>query len=309
MIGILDKKKVEESPNNSYVHGYVVFQSVEEKSTRDGRSSYLSGNVQCVGSLPYKVWSNSSCFPTLKANSDAYLGSVCEIEAKVNVYEGQVSIIIDSIRVADGEDGVPDVSEFYESRYDSNKYLGMLKSTVQKNCSSAAYEVFEEVLSGYEKEFKSEFAAINHHDNCWSGLIGHTVKLVKMASMLQMYPELVKRCGGRDVLYVGLALHDIGKVIEYNNGSISWEGKHLSHMVIGAMILCEMQNMITEKMGAEFFYTLVSIVSQHSGEYGDRPRTVAAYVAHLLDDLEARLTTLDSMSGSAQILYDGCKLN
>ena len=54
-------------------------------------------------------------------------------------------------------------------------------------------------------------------------------------------------------------------------------------------------------------YFILSIVSCHHGEYGEPPRTVAAYVVHLLDKLESGLTGLSDkleQSEGERISYD-----
>ena len=306
---MITKKELEGMSDGSRVSGLAVIQNVEERLTRNQSSSYLAGNIQCCGAIPYKVWSNAACFAELKCNSDVYIGSVCEIIGKINVYEGQTSLVIESCRIAKGND-VPDAMDFYESKYDGERYWNILYSTLQKNCSENAIKVFDLVMGKHKSVFMKEFAAISHHDNCKAGLIGHTTKLVKLGTVLNMYPEVVKRAGGKDVLYIGGALHDIGKVLEYYNGAISNIGRHLCHTIIGAMVVTEYEQQIVDLMGEEFYLTLVSIISEHAGEYGERPRTVAAYVIHLLDTLESRLASLEEIASSPQQLYvDGFKLN
>ena len=77
-------------------------------------------------------------------------------------------------------------------------------------------------------------------------------------------------------------------------------------------MLYDHKDLIVEKKGEQFFNQLVSILSQHHGEYGERPRTVASYVVHLIDCLEANLTTINSMlegvDSTTQIRYDDYKL-
>lgn len=306
---MITKKEIEGMSDGQRINFMAVFQNIEERLTRNQSSSFLTGNLHCVGAVPFKVWSNSQCFVDLKCNADAYLGVVCEITGKVNIYEGQISIIIDSCRLPKG-DSVPDAMDFYDSKYDGERYWGMLYGMIQKNCSEKAIKVFDMVMEEYKKPFMTEFAAISHHDNCKSGLLGHSTKLVKLESVLNMYPEIIKRSGGKDVLYIGGALHDIGKVLEYYNGSISNIGRRVSHMVAGAMILADYEKEIIDLMGEEFYLNIVAIVSEHAGEYGERPRTVGAYVIHLLDMLESRLASLEEIAGNPQqLFYEGYKLN
>jgi 3'-5' exoribonuclease len=84
----------------------------------------------------------------------------------------------------------------------------------------------------------------------------------------------------------------------------------ISHMISGVMALMEFKDAIEDLMGNDFFESLVSVISQHSGEYGERPRTVAAYVVHLIDTLESRLASLEEVAGNtAQLMFEGFRLN
>lgn len=306
---MLNKNDISVMKDGEGVSGLVVFQNIEERLTRNGTSSYLMGNLQCQGAVPFKVWSNSSCFKELSTNPEKYRNVVCEIRGKVNIYDGSTSIIVDSCRLSSGSN-LPDVSDFFESKYDANRFWDSLYGMLVKNCSKEAISVFDLVMKDYKESFLKEFAAVSHHDNCKGGLLGHTTKVTKIASILNLYPELVNRCGGKDVLYVGCALHDIGKIVEYCNGAVSSIGLKVSHMIVGAMMLQDYKEQIITLKGEDFFYSLVSIVSGHAGEYGDRPRTVAAYVVHLLDSLESNLTSLNELCDNPQqLFYDGMKLN
>ena len=126
-----------------------------------------------------------------------------------------------------------------------------------------------------------------------------------------MYPNITSKVN-KDLLYLGCAIHDIGKVYEYNNGLISSQGKFISHLTSGILLLDKYREDIVMLMGEDFFYSLMSIVSQHHGEYGEKPRTIAAYVIHILDLLDTNLTTLDlsceSIEKGEQVKFDGLTL-
>ena len=85
----------------------------------------------------------------------------------------------------------------------------------------------------------------------------------------------------------------------------------LSHHTFGVMLCTKNEDLIVSALGKEGYYTLLSVIEQHHGEFGERPRTVAAYVVHLIDSVEAKLSTIESMIGEsngAQIQYDNYKL-
>ena len=62
----------------------------------------------------------------------------------------------------------------------------------------------------------------------------------------------------------------------------------------------------------QFYIDLVSVVATHHGEYGERPRTVIAYVIHLIDCLESNLASINQQlevcEGGNQIVVEGMRL-
>ena len=185
---------------------------------------------------------------------------------------------------------------------------GQLTEAVRRKPYSVV--LFDEIIKPVEDSFKNEFAAVSHHDACRSGLLAHTTKVVRMASMIKQYPEILKRVSS-DLLFIGCALHDIGKVFEYNNGAISNLGKSLSHHTFGVIILLDNKELICSSMGESFFYSLLAVVEQHHGEYAEHPRTVASYVIYQLDNLDSRLTSLNSLLAESDgdvVQYDGYKM-
>ena len=41
-----------------------------------------------------------------------------------------------------------------------------------------------------------------------------------------------------------------------------------------------------------FYLELIAIISQHHGEFGERPKTVYAYLVHVIDLLDSRVSGL-----------------
>lgn len=305
---LLNKEEALRLPDKSYVSGLVLMGEYTEAPTKNG-GSFLMGTLQACGDVSFKVWSGP-CYNDMI--SDKYTGKIVFVEAEVNEYGGVKSFILQSISDAESvakEEGYTAV-DFMFTKYDIEAYYNKLISTVKKKVSPEAFSVYSILLQDYVEEFKNEFAAINYHDNCRGGLLAHTAKVVNMCSMIKMYPNILNRVS-MDVIFVGAALHDLGKTIEYKNGSISDTGMYLSHNIIGVEMVLKHKAEIIELKGEEFYKLLLSIISQHHGEYGDRPRTVAAFVVHQFDLLESTLALLDQVlesSPEGQVKFDGMKL-
>lgn len=306
---MLCKEDLSEFNNGMYVDGCVLMQSMQILPTKNG-GQYISGNFQAKGQVAYKVWSSDTAFGKLSTHKDEYIGNVCRIRGKVDNYGGILSVIISDLDVVDINEGSVNKVDFMEDVYDASQWEDTLFKVLRNYCSEEVVTLFENIIALYRDNFLYEFAAVSHHDNCKSGLLAHTTKVVRLATLIKMYPEIMNRVSP-DLLFIACALHDIGKIMEYESGAMSEEGLVLSHHTFGVLILSENRDEIVEKKGKDFYNQLLAVVEQHHGEYGERPRTVASYVIHLLDNLEAKLASLNSLlsdSNGNMIMYDGYKL-
>lgn len=221
-------------------------------------------------------------------------------------------MIIETCRaVEEGTEGLYK-KDFYAEKYAADAYWVNLCKTVCSNISEDGSKVFEAIFNDELKErFCEEFAAIGHHDNCRSGLLAHTAKVAKVCTVIKVYPEIMSRVG-KDLLFIAAAVHDIGKVREYDNGVISEEGKRISHNISGILMLEQHKDVIVDLKGEQFYTDLVSVIATHHGEYGERPRTVIAYVIHLIDCLESNLASinqqLETVEKDSQIVVEGMRL-
>lgn len=302
---ILVKEEVLQLPSGSPVTGYVYIKSYTEQPTKNG-NTFLAGQVECIGSIPFKVW-GGDCLNRLVAES--YANSICYIHGEVNEYAGSKSIIIKDCNIYSEHELQPD--DFFEKRYDADEYFSKLIKLIKNNCSEEAYKVFEGVIFPIAGRFCKEYAAVAHHDACASGLLAHTTKVVRLAQILKFYSEL-SQVIDKDTLFVSAALHDIGKTLEYTNGTISPIGMKMSHLTLGLDLVSPHKDKIIELKGEKFYDDLVSVIQQHHAEYGERPRTLVAYVVHIIDKLEAQLTDLNETvrdSTSNQIKFDEYKLS
>ena len=316
MINIIKKEDLSKMYDGARVNGYLLLRGYTKQPTKNG-GEFISGSAEVQGSLTFRCWSNSEAFATLASSGTEYQDKICHVHAEVSIFGGVLSLVIKDIALADmsilSQEGVSE-SDFLSSLYNVDVYWKEFENTFKKNTSEKAHELFDIIFSGAIKTaFLTEFAAISHHDNCRNGLLAHSTKVVKIATVLKMYPNIYKRVG-KDLLFIGAAIHDLGKIMEYNNGVISNNGKFISHTVSGVILLEEnYKEQIIEKMGVDFYMRLVSIVSCHHGEYGEVPRTVEAYVIHLVDCFESNLTSvnqlLDGVSVDQQINIEGMKLS
>lgn len=300
----LNYEEFQKGIDGALVGGVCLIQTYQKQPTKTG-GTFIGGKLSTKeGTIDFKAWSSSNAYKCLSDNE--MVGKCALIAGGVNIYNGMKSIVLQS--AVEVENANP--LDYMLMKYNVDAYYEKLHEIMRKNCSENGYKVFDMIISKHAERFKHEFAATFHHDACVGGLLAHTFKMCQMISMVRIYPNISNKVS-RDLLYVGCALHDIGKIYEYENGSLSHVGEVISHTTLGIPIIEEFHDNITDLMGEEFFCALMSIISGHHGEYGEPPRTVVAYVIHLIDLLESTLEGLDKViegSDSDIIRYSDFKL-
>lgn len=276
-----------------YISGVLLVKNYDIQLTKQGKE-YIVGNLQSGVSISFKAWGNSSAFTSMKNND--FSNCPAYITGSVDDYGGVSSIILDSVQAVEGF--TPD--QFFSIKYNMDAYWDALKKRISSSCSEKAYAIADKILFSNEevaKRFKEEFAASSHHDNCKSGLLAHTYKVLSIvANIVEMCPSITVRNGERDtdlvdLLYIGSLLHDIGKIKEMNFG-VYQPTSFATHRFFGVEYIDSAKEDIITSYGEDWYYQLVSIILQHHGEYGEPCKTVASYIVHKADEMDASVTLL-----------------
>src|SRR5262249_9697818 len=178
------------------------------------------------------------------------------------------------------------------TEHDISKLLERLRGTLLKlgnpqlRALAECFLMDDELLRG----LCQAPAGVRNHHAYIGGLLEHIVTLMDAADRLQpLYPAL-----DRDLLLMGVFLHDIGKVRELNyHRSFTYtdEGQLVGHLIIGVEMLNEKAAKVPELTGEPFPDELLlrlkhMIVSHHGTyEFGSPklPMTPEAIALHYLD--------------------------
>lgn len=145
----------------------------------------------------------------------------------------------------------------------------------------------------YEQFINYPAAVRNHHEYA-SGLLYHTLSMVKLAeAILPCYPLL-----DRDMLISGVLLHDLGKTVELSGPLLpkyTLEGKLLGHIT---MMTSEILKTAGELgLNNETVILLAHMVISHHGkqEFGSPviPLTREALFLSMIDDMDAKSNMID----------------
>ena len=255
----------------------------------------FTGNLANLDVAEFNVWSNSAAFRTISENEIVPGETFVFVRYSISKF----GFVIEYLEVI--EDAELNPEDFIYQKYkiqDKNvEYLEALKNS---GASARAVEVINEILgigtgNYMHKRFSHEQAALNNHDNCMTGLLAHTIKCLRIYNGIKdIYKNIFGDKVVNDLMVIGLIIHDCGKVYEMYNGAYQ-KYSYVSHRGLGAEHLSKYKDYITEKYDEDFYYMLYSIIMQHHDVYGDPAKTLYAFIAHQIDNIDAILTSIDEI--------------
>lgn len=218
---------------------------------------------------------------------------VVHIIGEIQDYRGKLQLRIKQIRQSQPEEniGVNDLIQSSETPKEElfeelRQYFFEIKNPNISRITHHLLKKFQEPLLTYPAATK------NHHEYA-SGLLEHETSMLRLAkSICDLYPTL-----NRDLLYAGVILHDIGKVIELS-GPVSTvytaKGNLLGHINI---MVSEVEKAASElEIDGEEVMLLEHMVLSHHGkeEYGSpkKPMLQEAEMLFYIDNIDAKMNML-----------------
>ncbi|WP_010307021.1 3'-5' exoribonuclease YhaM [Kurthia senegalensis] len=226
---------------------------------------------------------------------------VVHIIGEIQDYRGKLQLRIKQIRQSQPEEniGVNDLIQSSETPKEElfeelRQYFFEIKNPNISRITHHLLKKFQEPLLTYPAATK------NHHEYA-SGLLEHETSMLRLAkSICDLYPTL-----NRDLLYAGVILHDIGKVIELS-GPVSTvytaKGNLLGHINI---MVSEVEKAATElEIDGEEVMLLEHMVLSHHGkeEYGSpkKPMLQEAEMLFYIDNIDAKMNMLKRALGKTE---------
>jgi len=153
----------------------------------------------------------------------------------------------------------------------------------------------------FARRFALAPAAKAMHHAWLGGLLEHTLSVGRLADRIcELYPGI-----DRDLVLTGALLHDIGKVRELTYErtlDYSTPGRLLGHVIIGVEMIRD-KAMAIEGFPESTLILLEHLILSHHGEYAygspKRPKTREAVLLNFVDDLDAKLTAVDTIIDQA----------
>lgn len=242
-----------------------------------------------TGDIEAKLWDTSEQDEqTYKAET------IVKVNGDVQNYRGRLQLRIRQIRPAYPQDNVQ-ISDFVETApLSQDEMMSQITQYIFEMKNPNLQRITRHLLKKYSKGFLVYPAATKNHHEFVSGLAYHVVSMLNLAKAIaDLYPSLDK-----DLLYSGIILHDLGKVVELS-GPISTtytvEGNLLGHITI---MVNEIGKAADElDIHGEEVMVLQHLVLSHHGklEWGSAktPMIKEAEILHYIDNVDAKMNMLD----------------
>lgn len=223
-------------------------------------------------------------------------GTVIKAKAKVNVYQGNMSLIIDSMQPI-----AIDASEFKLTAMEKvNDITEEFKSYLNSISNKKLKVVLDDLMTKSGEKFYIHPAAKANHHNEEHGLLYHTTRMLRAADALCSCYNKEKEVVNRDLVLTGIVFHDIAKLDELEQAPTG-AGEYtkmslLGHIAMGAMKIesYHLNGMLDDETALQ----LEHIVLSHHGklEYGSPvvPCTPEAVLVSMIDNLDAKLYTVQT---------------
>jgi len=224
-------------------------------------------------------------------------GDYVRAEGKVQLFEGSLQVILNFVERVEAEK--VEVADFLpHTEHDVPKLLEKLRGYLLRLSNQHLRALAECFLidEGFVTGFATCPAGVKLHHAYVGGLLEHTVTMMEIADrLIPFYPGV-----DRDLLLLGVFLHDAGKIRELTYGrafGYSDEGQLIGHITIGLEMLTEQAAKVAELTGESFprelLVRLKHMVLSHHGtlEYGSPrvPMTPEAMLLHSIDMMDTRM--------------------
>lgn len=284
-------KKINElvSSNNEDVELILRLSDVVVKKTTSGDDYASMLGFDGKDKIEAKIWNYTDNLKQVLVNGEVY-----KVVARTKQYQNRTQLNI--IGLEKIEDSNADLTAFYEkAKLSSEELSKIINEYFMKITNKTLKSIVSIILKKHFNDFFNYPAAVSMHHNYFSGLAYHTYSMLKLSdAYLELYPFI-----NRDLVYAGIILHDIGKIIELSGPKgteYTKQGKLLGHISLGANEIYSASMKIGEENSEEVINLLHIILSHHGQlEYGSpkEPMTAEAALIHFLDYNDSRLAALE----------------
>ncbi|ARD47657.1 3'-5' exoribonuclease YhaM [Sporosarcina sp. P37] len=282
-------KKLMEHQVGESVDMYLLIKQATKGVTQQG-SPFMTLILQDKsGDLEAKLWD------TGEEQAQMYQGAtIVKVGGEVHEYRGKNQLRIKAIRPVKEDEGVSIADLVPSAEKSKEVLLDELMQFFFEMKNPQIQRITRHLLKKHQQKFVLYPAATRNHHDYVSGLLDHVVSMLKLGKAIaELYPTLNK-----DLLYAGIILHDIGKVIELSGPvgtQYTIEGNLLGHITIMVNEIAKAAEEL-EIEGEELMLLQHMVLSHHGKEeWGSpkRPMLKEAEILHYIDNIDAKMNMLN----------------
>ncbi|QFG00121.1 3'-5' exoribonuclease YhaM [Psychrobacillus glaciei] len=241
------------------------------------------------GDIEAKLWDTNDEHEKLFAASQ-----IVRVGGEIQDYRGKFQLRVKSIRPVKLEESITINDLVPSAEKPKEELMEELMQYFFEMKNPLIQRITRHLLKKHQTAFMTFPAATKNHHDYASGLIDHVVSMLKLGKAISdLYPTLNK-----DLLYAGIILHDIGKVLELSGPvatTYTIEGNLLGHITI---MVNEISKAAEElQIEGEEVMLLQHMVLSHHGkeEWGSpkRPMVREAEILHYIDNIDAKMNMLN----------------
>lgn len=283
-------KKLYEHANDEKLDLFLLIKSADIRTAKNGKTFIAFTFQDKSGQMDGKFWDASV------EDTKQYLpGKVVKLSGKREMYQGNPQVRIHMIRLA--EEGEPVHPDQYIEKAPINKesMTETINQAIFEITNANMNRIVRHILTKHQQAFFQMPAAKKLHHAYSGGLAFHTVSMLNIAHTLcEQYEELNK-----SLLYAGLILHDLGKVMELSgvaSTEYTLEGNLVGHIMIVYEEIVKACDVLKIDGKSEDVLLLKHMVLAHHGhlEYGSpvRPKLLEAEVLFMIDNMDASINMM-----------------
>lgn len=270
------------------IEGFYLLKSAVSKVTASGKPFLSAVLADCDGMVEAKVWDYSG--PIGAADE----GKIVKVRGSVSEYRGALQVTVDRLRLATADDPV-DVSALVSvAPIDTDASYREIERLVSSLEDEEYRAVCEEMLRRHGAALRSIPAAKSVHHGFLSGLLMHTLQMLRLADFLAaQYRDTIDR----SLLLAGTLLHDFAKEEEFTFSPLglvtdySTKGQLLGHLVMGAQeaaaVCAELG--VSEGKSVLLQHLLLSHHGQPAFGAAVLPQCAEAELLSLIDQIDSRM--------------------
>lgn len=279
-------------PNNTLNLVVIIVRVIQGVASNN--TNYLNLQLQDkTGSISARIWDVNK-----EAIAQLTTGTVIRVSANSINYNNEVQLKINEWEI------INNPSEYYEllltqAPIDIVQAWTEISQTIKDFKNPILKKILIQCFSKKViEDYKRWPAAVKMHHAVQSGLLWHSVTMLRMAKqVVSVYED---RNINSDLLYAGIIMHDYGKMVELDNSAVSaftLAGKMIGHISLGAMqvtLACQELNINLQEEMVILLQHLI-LASHGKYEYGSPvlPKTMEAEILHHLDNLDAKIYAID----------------